>query len=243
MKVPVFINSFNRLTWLREMVDELQRFEGVESINVVDNDSSYPPLVWYLEHLSKREAKEGELPIYTCMLEQNNGPRSAYDVAKVYAKNQGLAYVCVVDPDLDLRGLPSDFILRCVAALASHKDVNKVGASLRIDDIPENAVLRDEILSYEEVYWKIKRDEDWYEADIDTTFLVERTETGFSYGPALRSAKFSARHLPWYITRETLTAEDVFYFRNLDKVHKPGIYWSTLFSDGRLERQNSLQEN
>lgn len=48
LKVTVVINNRNLLTWPREMVSRIERYENLAGIILVDNDSSYPPLLeWY----------------------------------------------------------------------------------------------------------------------------------------------------------------------------------------------------
>lgn len=47
--IPVYIISFNRLSCLKQLVARLER-AGYSNIHIVDNGSSYPPL---LEELDK----------------------------------------------------------------------------------------------------------------------------------------------------------------------------------------------
>src|SRR5258706_6262139 len=46
--VTVIINNCNLLTWPRAMVAAIEGFADLDSILIVDNGSSYPPLLdWY----------------------------------------------------------------------------------------------------------------------------------------------------------------------------------------------------
>lgn len=40
--IPVFIIAFNRLSWLKVLVRQVRRFEGLEPV-IVDNGSVYTP--------------------------------------------------------------------------------------------------------------------------------------------------------------------------------------------------------
>lgn len=236
MNIPVFLNSYNRLTWLKDMVEELWRFDGVESIYIVDNDSAYPPLLDYLSAIENGEART-LVPVRVVRLAHNDGPRGAYHEAKriltLDIDGEGWKHFAVMDPDLDLSELPNDFFLRCAAALDMYPDINKVGPSLHINDLPEDSLIGERVKSFEEKYWTNKRDKYWFEADIDTHAFVMRVDDGFSYGPGLRSL-CSARHLPWYLTIETLSDEDIYYLKSLPPEHASGIYWSTLLRDDHL---------
>ena len=45
--VPVFLISYNRLSYIRQVIDSLEHF-GFENITIVDNASTYEPLRDYL---------------------------------------------------------------------------------------------------------------------------------------------------------------------------------------------------
>ena len=48
MKIPVIINNRNLLTWPKAMVRDLSKWEGIGDIYIVDNGSTYEPLLdWY----------------------------------------------------------------------------------------------------------------------------------------------------------------------------------------------------
>ena len=83
-------------------------------------------------------------------------------------------------------------------ALNEHRDAVKVGCSLRIDDLPDTP-RSEQIRDHESKFWT-PGPEGWYEADIDTVGAMYRPESGWAgYGPSLRSAKYIARHMPWYV--------------------------------------------
>ena len=48
MSIPIIINNRNLLTWPKAMVERISRYEGVGDIIIVDNGSTYEPLLdWY----------------------------------------------------------------------------------------------------------------------------------------------------------------------------------------------------
>ncbi|CAN5410678.1 hypothetical protein BH11PLA2_BH11PLA2_34660 [soil metagenome] len=217
MTTPIYITSFNRLAWLRAMVFELERMPGARPI-VVDNASTYPPLVDWLSH---------KCPVEVIRLPENRGPRAAWSVLDDSAR------FVVTDPDLDLSGCPADLLEILHRGLDEHDDIHKVGPSIRIHDIPPEFPFFDHIQTSEGPFWQKKRGW-WYEALIDTTFALyrPRPRSAANYGPALRApAPYQVRHLPYYYVSGSLTAEDVHYIRTLPSTFKSGLYWSTLMAD------------
>ena len=64
MNIPVIINNRNLFTWPKAMVERIKEYDGVGEIIIVDNDSTYPPLLeWYatnpcrIERLNKIELR------------------------------------------------------------------------------------------------------------------------------------------------------------------------------------------
>jgi hypothetical protein len=70
-------------------------------------------------------------------------------------------------------------------------------------------------LAKEEKYWQAMRDPSgFYVAGIDTTFAIydrERLLNERFYWSLRSPEPYVARHLPWYVTRENLTVEELFY--------------------------------
>lgn len=238
--IPVFINSFNNLTHVQTSVEQFQYFHGVESLHIVDNASTYPPLCEYLS----KEIK-AKVPVYVHPLKENNqGGRGAWNFQSHFLrKKPEFKYVIVADCDLDMSAVPLDFFLRGVHALCKYNDIAKVGVSLKIDDLPDESPIKDQVISREQDYWKIKRDVDWYSADIDTSPFVTKTGVGFSYGPALRSVFCSARHRPWYLTPQNLTEEDLYYLQSIPSKNKPSLYYSTLMESGFSSGKSSHEQS
>ncbi len=50
MNYPIYLTNMNRLTTTKKMVEDLFRLNGDAKINIIDNASTYPPLLeWYDE--------------------------------------------------------------------------------------------------------------------------------------------------------------------------------------------------
>ena len=47
-QIPIIINSFNRLTTLKQLISSLEQ-RGLTNIYILDNNSTYPPLLEWLK--------------------------------------------------------------------------------------------------------------------------------------------------------------------------------------------------
>lgn len=191
---------FNRLSWPKKMAEFLSD-TGCEVI-LVDNASTYPPLLeWY-----------DQCPYKVYSLKENFGHLVLWGSGIINEYSD--AQYAVTDPDLDLSAVPHDYVNFLMKGFANHKAVVKVGLSLRVDDLPVNRFTQ-EVVEKEREYWDCVQDEDgFYFAKVDTTFAIydrERMRDNRFYW-SLRSPKpYTARHLPWYLTPQTLSFEEIYY--------------------------------
>ena len=198
--IPVYINNRNLLTSTRAMVDYLMGVPEAAPL-IVDNASTYPPLLeWYNDGC----------PVPVVRSDKNGGPRGwQQSVLREHP------YYVVTDPDLDLSGVPADVLDLLRGALEAHPEIIKAGLSLETEGLPEDALA----WSVERKYWasRYPSDERFWQADIDTTFAMYRTDPVWAgqYGPSLRADRpYTARHLPWYWTRENIGEEERFYLKH-----------------------------
>eukprot|EP00937_MAST-01D_sp_MAST-1D-sp2_P007618 g7618.t1 len=212
---PIVINNFNRLSSLRQQVQFFQR-RGYSNLHVLDNNSTYPPLL----HLYQRAARgQGVLAsVRVHLLGKNYGHRALWDSG--IGERLGVFGYPFVYTDADVlptRRCPRLFLQRFLDELQRWPGALKVGCALRIDDIPEGYRYRHAVLQWEAPWWAEERalSADTYHADIDTTLALysgHAANRGHTYGPALRVAgAFAARHLPWYETEGSLSAEEAYY--------------------------------
>lgn len=206
MKIPIYINNRNLLTSTRAMVEYLRQIPEAEPI-IVDNASTYQPLLdWY---------EEGQCQVIRNA--DNMGPRGWCRHV-----DKSVEYYVATDPDLDLSGVPLDVLSVLSKALDEFTSKCKVGLSLQIDDVPNQ-----ELVEIESKYWNHRFSEGWWDASIDTTFAMHRKGRGCgAYGPALRADKpYTARHLPWYWTKENIGEEELYY---LEHATAGGLFYSPI---------------
>lgn len=204
--MPVFIICRDRVEPLIKLVRWCED-EGLTNIILVDNRSTYPPL---LEYLSKTKHE-------VIWLNSNIGHTSPWKagIVDTYAKDK--PYI-VSDPDV----IPSTQAHGAVKVfcdlLNRHPVRRKVGFGLRIDDIPDSYELKDHVLAWEDVFWQTEVEKNVYDAEIDTTFAVYRPGTPYVLGPGLRTGgKYVARHEPWYIDSNNISQELRYYREHADK--------------------------
>lgn len=201
---PIFINSCNRYEPLLHQVTWLLK-AGYENITILDNASSYPPLLDYLSAVSKHVAVIG--------LAQNVGKFALWRSGVIEIPEPPFVYT---DPDVvPDANCPNDILAVFMQALERHPNKRKCGFGLRIDDLPECYAPRETVIAWESQFWtKPIRNNDMpcelFNADIDTTFALylqrQFTPSAIRTGPP-----YVARHLTWYLDSSNPTKESVHY--------------------------------
>lgn len=213
-EVPIIINNRNRFTYLKMMINQLQSF-GYNNIYIIDNASTYPPLLEYYKSLN----------IKIFYLNQNVGYKALWesDVFNQFKNN----YYVYSDPDILLdKDCPKDFVYQLYKNLNAFTWKEKAGVALKIDDIPDSYKHQKEIYEWEKINWQITLGENIYDALVDTTLALYKP---FAFGNAEECAairvagKLTAQHLPWYIDSEKLSEEELYYRNNISKT---SAYWS-----------------
>ncbi|MDR3358368.1 MAG: glycosyltransferase [Desulfovibrio sp.] len=228
INIPVYIISFNRKTYLKRLVEWLER-KNFRNITIVDNNSTYPPLLEYLT----------SLPYRVVRLEENFGHLAVWKCGK-FADILAKKFFIVTDPDiLPEETCPDDVIMRFQAYLAAHPRITKCGFSLRIDDIPECHPLRASIIKVEREYWKNPLpDGSGFFAPIDTTFALYRpgiTPNDPRWFDSIRLAPpYIARHLPWYKNPDA-PDEEILFYKNTVQIQS--TFW-TASDSASLKREN-----
>jgi hypothetical protein len=199
--VPIFIISRDRLSSLIELASWLL-LAGHDEIYIVDNSSTYPPLVKWLD----------ETDITVVRLAENHGPLAPF-IAGVVAQYAANRRFVITDPDvIPTEESPLDAISYFSNLLDRYPDIVKVGFGLRIDDLPNRYRARSDVIAHEGQFWSTEVEPGVYIAPIDTTFAIYRAGTPFVIKPALRTgAPYLARHLPWYADSSSPTAEQLYY--------------------------------
>jgi hypothetical protein len=211
--MPVIINAFNRLTCLMELVTCLRR-RGYDNLYVIDNASTYPPLLDYYQRAGLR----------VFFLSGNVGCYSLWrtDVERSFDST----YYALTDPDvLPIDECPNSFVAHFLEVLHAHPHVGKVGFGIKIDDIPDDVPYREQMIGIESLFWRRPLGEHLYAAAIDTTFAVYRPGVrGGHWVPAIRTAgAYLARHAAYYDSATNLSDEERYYRETCRKAS----HWSS----------------
>lgn len=219
--IPIYLLSYNRLTTLAGMVDYFRSVEGIQIV-VVDNASTYPPLVDWLNSVD----------VEVIRLAENLGYRGVWrekliPLGDEHRSRYGSEWYVVSDPDLDLTRCPPDLVQFLISGYKSHSGFLKVGLSLEIDDIPDHYPHKADVLKWESHYWKRRVSEGFFQAPIDTTFAVYHCDTTYNEdqwkAPSLRSDRpYTAKHVPWYLDIADLDEEEKYFLASLQRT----THWS-----------------
>jgi len=204
--MPVFINCRDRLKPLKELIKWLED-EGLKNIILIDNDSTYPPL---LDFYSKNKYK-------VVRIRENAGHTAAWlcGILRLHAK--GKAFI-LTDPDIIPAEGSHGAVKHFVDLLNKYPKYQKVGFGLKIDDLPDTYELKPTVINWESQFWEKEIEKDVFSAEIDTTFAVCRPDIPYLYSPALRTGgRFMARHEPWYIDSNNIDQEMTYYRAHADK--------------------------
>lgn len=206
--MKALIINFNRLTLPAALADWCAA-HGLEPV-LVDNASTYPPLLEYYHRC----------PYLVMHLNRNYGHKVAWipEASVLQRLNIEGRYI-VTDPDLDLTGVPADFLEVMNEGLNKYKGFDKCGLSLEINDLPDNAAIQAMAQNCEARYWQKPLDKQYYYAPTDTTFALYREGVNLYSHSAIRTNRpYTARHVPWYYSYvESLPEDEQYYFKTAGK--------------------------
>jgi hypothetical protein len=213
---PIIINNINRLYHLKKQLEYLKS-KNIKEIIIIDNQSTYLPLIDYYKIL----------PYKIYRMQKNLGYLSLWKT-NLFNKFKKDFYV-YTDPDiLPVSECPVDFLDYFKSNLIKNIHIEKIGFSLKIDDLPDND-FSSKIIENEKKFWKKKNNDNLFCAPIDTTFAMYRP---FCYGGywlnSLRTnTPYIARHLTWYNDNDE--DEDKFY--NEDIIKNSSFYANHRFKN------------
>lgn len=205
----VFVISYNRLSYLKRLVAWLEK-SGFEKIHIVDNASTYEPLLDYLDGSKHRVHR----------LDKNYGHLVVWQCGKFENIIKNERYI-VTDCDvLPVKECPTNISEYFSGILEKYPAYTKVGFSLKIDDLPDCNFSKQAVLEWEGQFWKKKIENGLYDASIDTTFALycpgifpenkkwwKSIRTDFPY---------VARHLPWYEDSSNPSEDEIYYQNHLN---------------------------
>lgn len=218
--VPVIINNRNRFTYLKALIDQLETI-GFKHIVVLDNDSTYPPLLAYYSSLRHKV-------IY---LKKNAGPRALWETKQLahYTKQ----YYIYTDPDvLPEKSFSLQSLQLMLKDLSDQLWIDKIGLGLRIDDLPDTFRLKQSVIEWETPFHQSPVNDRYFRAPVDTTFaLYAPFEQGGGECKAWRTAPpLLARHLPWYENTANPEAETLYYQQHAIST---ASHWTDLIHQAR----------
>lgn len=205
--IPIVINNFNRITMLKNLIGQLEGM-GYNNIWILDNASTYPPLLeWYQQNASK----------YTIRgFDRNYIQNCIYDCGILPEFQGKYEWIVYTDPDLELNpNTPHDFVDQLIG-YAKSLNYQKAGLAIKIDDLPDTA-LGNTNRFWEGRWWTQPLGNNLYDAQIDTTFAVIQPSNGLVWKALRVAGDFECRHLPWYLDLGNLDAEERHYF---EKAHE-----------------------
>jgi len=199
-KIPVFIISYNQLSYVKQIVEWLKKY-NFKNIHIVDNNSNYKPLIDYLKKVD------------CCVhyMDKNYGHTVVWSSGKF---DDIIKKQCYIVSDCDIAPnpkLPKDFVKHLYQILGQYPYITKVGFALNIKDLP-NTTQNKIVKKWEKQFWEKEIDKDIYLADIDTTFALYRPgklvmETKQFYTALRVAGDMTAIHLPWFTEKETKESE------------------------------------
>ncbi|HCU59460.1 MAG TPA: hypothetical protein DIC64_05745, partial [Alphaproteobacteria bacterium] len=140
--IPIYIISFNRLSYLKQMIEMLEK-HYLYNIHIIDNASTYPPLLEYLK----------KTPYTVHRMNKNYGHMVFFEIPdfKQIRENE---YFVLTDPDIaPIKDCPSDFMDYFYTLLIKYPKFNKVGFSLKTDDIDEVGEYKKTIKRWEKQFY------------------------------------------------------------------------------------------
>ena len=203
-KIPIIINNFNRLDSMKKLIDCLEK-RGYTNIFIIDNLSTYPPLLEYYNTCR-----------YTVFHLDKNIGMTALWKSGIYKKFRNDFFVYTDSDIVPIEECPDDFLLFFLETLKKYKQAQKVGFSLKIDDLPDYYAMKEDVILWEKQFFERKRDEFLYWAPIDTTFALyrphgKRRHAYFQIEMYRTAFPYMARHLPWYIDSTNPDEENRYY--------------------------------
>lgn len=234
--IPIVILNKNRLGPLTMLVESL-RTRNYNNIIIIDNNSTYGPLLdWY---------KTCNIEIFT-----NNIVRDSphtFAALAFEAKHPRFTpivqdYYVFTDPDVvPVEEAPDNFIDDMIEVCAEFK-ADKVGPSIKIDDLPEWSQVREMAYVCDGDAWTrpIPHHKfELYRGAIDTGFAVHTPNAmpWYSENSIRMGGNHVARHIPYYYDTNNLPEDELYYITHLRPNSGPNVSMRVkeyLMSQGKI---------
>ena len=206
--IPIFINSRDRVTYLRRLVEWLLR-AGYRCIYILDNASTYPPLLDYYASIANH-------PNIRVIYLPNLGHIAIW-LSGILDKLQIKTVYAYTDSDVvPVDDCPADVLLRLFRLLQRYPMVEKAGLGIEYSDI--TFWDKENVQAEHQNFYKVPLEKNVYFAPVDTTFALYRPIRHYSLFYAVRTTgRLWLRHLPWYLDRDNLPEEERYYMEHANK--------------------------
>jgi len=221
--IKVVINNRNRLTTTKNMVDKLLELNPKEQIIIIDNESTYPPLLEWYEMLMNNPKYWGKVEI---RFHKNEGHLAIWGTGLYKELGSHFVYT---DSDIELNeNFPADWKKTMFDLWKKYQ--KKVALAIRIQDLPDHYRYKNQVQRNEARWWLNEISAGVYEADTDTTFfLIENFGDNQYSSVRLAYDNMICRHTAWYLDLDNLDEEEKYYLENL------GSRVTTQYSKQHLE--------
>jgi hypothetical protein len=216
--IPVYIPTFNNPTYTNNFINQLERL-NLSMITVVDNASTYPPMVKLLHEISSKYE--------IIRLNENRGPHLLIRDLNYYEKLPN--YFILSDPDIEIsRNIPEDFVKTLIEVSEKFK-IGKVGLALEIpneEELLEKFIYMDgekrSLIEWEEQFWenevgKTSQGDSIFLTTLDTTFALYNKKY-FNLEDRYKSLRIGGRyiskHLGSYAKTIVPQEENEYYLSN-----------------------------
>lgn len=204
--VPVFIVNRNRVSSTRKLVDWLL-VNGTHTITILDNGSTYPPLIEYYKCL----------PHSVRLLQHGNEGPMGFWFRRLHER-QNEPYILTDSDCVPADVCPKNLVEKLFDLLCWFPGCGKVGAGLRTDNLHQNLANRNWVIEWESQWRRRRATPDAFYAKVDTTFAMYPPFGKFCiHDSNVRTdAPYLVEHWPWYFDSNDLPEEERYYWSHKD---------------------------
>lgn len=242
--IPIFINSRDRLVPLRRLVDWLVA-AGYRRIYILDNDSTYPPLLDYY-----RQLDDNETAVKVLRLKRNLGHKALWLSGILDILHVSTPYVYTDSDVVPSEDCPTDILGELLDTLRKYAFLKKVGLGLKVDDITFFDAEGEQ--EEEKRLYQCRLEDELFFGTIYTTFALYRNIRHYSVEASARTiGKNMARHSQWYLDYACLPEDEKYYFDHanesaklVSKIKEAMQYFVPRYSDidAMVKKEDGLSE-
>jgi len=200
--IPVLINCRDQVSMLRQQVEWLLS-AGHQNIYLIDNASTYTPLLEYLTSV--------RFDVTVVRLNENVGHLALWEWDLLNRLKIRPPFV-YSDPDMvPIQECPQNLVEHLYDLLCSMPETRKVGCGIVYSDLPSCYTFRDQVVKWESQFWKVPVGRMAFRAAVDTTFAIYRDTGPFILEAIRTNYPYVMRHLPWYLDSADPSEEQIYY--------------------------------